>query len=141
MTTSEPQAQPTRFEPLQTDVSAPFWDATRDQRLLLQWCTDCEQPIFYPRAACPACFGSSLEWRPASGRGEVYAVTVDHRPQITTRRTEERFAVALIDLDEGVRMMSNVIGCPPEEVTVGMRVIVAWEPLSDGRHLPQFVPA
>ncbi|HEX5587666.1 MAG TPA: OB-fold domain-containing protein [Acidimicrobiia bacterium] len=141
MTTSEPQAQPARFEPVQTDVSAPFWDATREQRLLLQWCTDCEQPIFYPRAACPACFGSRLEWRPASGNGEVYAVTVDHRPQITTRRTEEQFAVALIDLDEGVRMMSNVIGCPPEDVTVGMRVVVAWEPLSDGRHLPQFTPA
>jgi len=140
VTSSEPQAQPARFEPVATDVSQPFWDATREQRLLLQWCTDCEQPIFYPRAACPTCLGSSMEWRPASGRGEVYAVTVDHRPQITTRRTEEMFAVALITLEEGVRMMSNVVGCAPEDVTVGMKVSVTWEPLSDGRHLPQFAP-
>jgi hypothetical protein len=71
----------------------------------------------------------------------VYAVTVEHRPQLSSRRAEEPFAVALIELEEGVRMLSNVVGCPPGDVTVGMEVAVTWEPLSDGRHLPQFSPA
>jgi hypothetical protein len=142
VTTSEPQAKTVqRFEPQPTDVTRPFWEATRDRTLLLQWCTACERPIFYPRVVCPACLGTSLEWRPATGRGSVYAVTVEHRPQLSSRRAEEPFAVALIALEEGVRMVSNVIGCPPDEVTVGMDVVVAWEPLSDGRHLPQFTPA
>jgi hypothetical protein len=142
MTPTEPAAQPqTRMEPTPTELTEPFWDATRRHELLLQWCTDCEQPIFYPRERCPRCLGSSLEWRPASGRGEVYAVTVDQRPQLSSRRQEEPFAVALIDLEEGVRMMSNVIDCPPDDVAVGMAVVLAWEPLSDGRNLPQFKPA
>jgi uncharacterized OB-fold protein len=141
---SAPDAEtprPARMEPTPTELTQPFWDATREQQLLLQWCTTCEQPIFYPRDRCPRCLGNSLEWRPASGRGEVYAVTVDHRPQMTSRRQEEQFSVVLVDLEEGVRMMSNVVDCPPDEVTVGMAVTVTWEALSDGRNLPQFRPA
>jgi hypothetical protein len=68
-------------------------------------------------------------------------VTVEHRPQLSSRRAEEPFAVALIELEEGVRMLSNVVGCPPDDVAVGMEVAVTWEPMSDGRHLPQFSPA
>jgi uncharacterized OB-fold protein len=138
---TEAQVGPSRREPTATEVTQPFWEATRRQELVLQWCTACEKPIFYPRESCPACPKSRLEWRPASGRGEVYAVTVEHRPQLSTRRSEEPFAVALIDLEEGVRIMSNVVGCPPGDVEVGMPVVVAWEPLSDGRHLPQFTPS
>jgi uncharacterized OB-fold protein len=137
----ETSPKPQRFEPQPTDVTLPFWDATRDQQLLLQWCTACNEPIFFPRAVCPSCLGTSLEWRPASGRGSVYAVTVDYRPQLTSRRADEPFAVVLVTLEEGVRMVSNVVGCAPEEVMVGMEVVVTWEPLSDGRHLPQFSPA
>jgi uncharacterized protein len=135
------QTQPQRMEPTPTPVTQPFWDGTRQQQLLLQWCTACEKPIFYPRESCPGCLGSSFEWRPASGRGEIYAVTVEHRPQMTSRRAEEPFAVVLVELEEGVRMMSNVVDCPADDVKVGMKVTVAWEPLSDGRHLPQFTPA
>jgi uncharacterized OB-fold protein len=134
------QAKPRRIEPPITETTQPFWDATREHRYLLQWCTDCEKPIYYPREACPSCLGAALEWRPASGRGSVYAVTVEHKPQTSTIATEEPFAVALIDLEEGVRIMSNVVGCPPGEVTVDMAVGLTWEPLSDGRNLPQFEP-
>jgi uncharacterized protein len=138
-TDAQPE-RPRRFEPTPTDLTQTFWDATRDRELLLQWCTSCEQPIFYPRERCPRCLGNSLEWRPASGRGVVYAVTVDHRPQLSSRQQAEPFAVALVELEEGVRMMSNVVDCPPDDVEVDMAVVVAWEPLSDGRNLPQFRP-
>jgi uncharacterized OB-fold protein len=127
-----------RFEPPIGEDSVPFWDATREQRLVLPWCTACEKPIWYPRPTCPRCLSSSIEWRPASGRGEVYAVTVDHKPQNPGLAAMAPFAVALVELDEGVRLVGNVVGGDPEQVTVGMPVVVAWEPLSDGRHLPVF---
>jgi uncharacterized protein len=134
-------SRPRRVEPPSTEISAPFWEATREQRLVLQWCVDCDRYIFFPRDRCPGCLGSALTWRPASGRGTVYAVTVEQRPEISSVTTHEPFAVALIELEEGVRMMSNVVGCLPADVTVGLAVAVTWEPLSDGRNLPIFEPA
>jgi uncharacterized OB-fold protein len=135
-------AGPRRFEPPTTELTEPFWEATRRHVFLLQWCTECEQPIFYPREACPLCLGTSIEWRPASGEGRVYAVSVQHRPPMPLPfYSEGPYAVALVDLAEGVRVMSNVVGCPPEEVVVGMPVALTWEPLSDGRNLPQFAPS
>lgn len=140
MTDADPR-KATRIEPPPTAVTQPFWDGTRREELLLQWCTACEKPVFYPREACPGCLGGSLEWRAASGLGEVYAVTIEHRPQMTSLQREEPFAVVMVELAEGVRLLSNVVGCPPEEISVGMPVRVTWEPLSDGRNLPQFTPA
>jgi hypothetical protein len=131
-----------RMEPPVGADSGPFWEATRQGVLLLQWCTACERAIFYPRSFCPVCAGSALEWRPASGRGTVYAVSVEHNPAATgaTFADGAPYAVALIDLNEGVRMLSNVVGCPPDDIDPGMAVTVTWEPLSDGRQLPQFMP-
>ena len=127
--------------PAPTELSAPFWDATREQRLLLPWSTATGKPMWYPREVDPAEPDAPVEWRQASGEGTVYAASVHHRPGPGRDEADGRYVVALIELAEGVRMMSNVVGCPPEEVTVGMPVRVAWHPLSDGRHLPQFTPA
>ncbi|HYY05798.1 MAG TPA: zinc ribbon domain-containing protein, partial [Candidatus Limnocylindria bacterium] len=69
-----------RIEPPVGPTTAPFWDATRERRFLLQWCTACEATVFYPRDVCPRCLGSALEWREADGRGTVYAVSVQHKP-------------------------------------------------------------
>jgi uncharacterized OB-fold protein len=131
-------SEPTRFEPPVSEVATPFWEATRQGRLLLQWCTACERPVWYPREVCPACLGTTLEWRESQGRGVVYACTVEHKAQI--RALEAPYVVALVELDEGVRLLSNVVGCPPDGVAVGDRVSVTWEPLSDGRRLPLFAP-
>ena len=131
-------SEPARFEPPISEVAEPFWDATHQGRLLLQWCTACERPVWYPREVCPRCLGSTLEWRESQGRGVVYACTVEHKAQ--TRALEAPYVVALVELDEGVRLLSNVVGCPPDRVTVGDRVRVTWEPLSDGRRLPLFEP-
>ena len=139
------EAARTRFEPPVGPDSGPFWEATRQGRLLLQWCNACERAIFYPRAFCPHCSAGAegLEWRPASGRGTVYAAGVEHRPDAVgaTFSGGQPFCVALVELDEGVRVLSNVVGCPPGEVRCGMAVVVTWEPLSDGRQLPLFTPA
>jgi uncharacterized protein len=132
-------AAPRRMEPPISDVTEPFWAATRRKEFLLQWCLSCEQPVFYPREVCPRCWGSALEWRPASGEGRVYAVSVQHRPAMPMPAfMDGPYAVALVELAEGPRVMSNIVGCPPEDVVVGMPVSLTWEPLTDGRHLPQF---
>jgi uncharacterized OB-fold protein len=134
---------PTRFEPPASDESQPFWDATRDKKLVLQWCSGCNKAIHYPREFCPSCLlPDNLEWRDASGLGEVYAVSVQHKPQMPMAAYQNGpYAVVIVELPEGVRMMSTMTGCDPESVAVGQPVRVAWEPLSDGRHLPLFEPA
>lgn len=129
-----------RMEPPASEAAAPFWEATRDQRLVLQWCRSCDRPIHYPREACPRCLGTDLEFRPASGAGTVYACSVMHRPAHPGMADDVPYVVALIDLDEGVRLMSNVVGIEPDAVRVGQAVQVTWEALDDGRHLPLFSP-
>ncbi|HXQ18303.1 MAG TPA: OB-fold domain-containing protein [Acidimicrobiales bacterium] len=136
MTSTEPP--PGRMEPPVTPTSEPFWEATKQRQLVLQWCTECERAIFFPRDNCPVCLGSSLDWRPASGRGVVHSVTVETSSPNPAIAGGDPYAVALVDLEEGVRMMSNIVGCPPGEVAVGQAVQVTWAQLSDGRHLPQF---
>lgn len=129
-----------RFQPPLDAVSEPFWDGTRRCRLVLPWCSACDRAFFFPRVFCPHCGGDAIAWREASGRGEIYAVTVEHRPQNPTMTAMAPYAVALVELDEGVRMLTNVVDTDPASLRVGDRVAVAWEPLDDGRHLPLFQP-
>jgi uncharacterized OB-fold protein len=135
-----PEGSPERFSPPISPAAEPFWEATREQRFVLQWCPACEQPVHFPREACPRCLGAELEFRPASGLGTVYAVSVMPKASNPTMAGRAPYAVALVDLDEGARMLTNVVDVDPETVVVGQRVQVAWEPLADGRHLAVFVP-
>ena len=130
-----------RREPSMSDEALPFWDATRQQRFVLPWCTECDAAIWYPRATCPRCLGDTVEWRDDDGGGTVYAASVHSKPGPGREADDGPYVVVLVDLDAGVRMMSNVVGCPPDDVHAGMRVALAWEGLSDGRHLPVFRPA
>ena len=130
-----------RIAPPSSALTAPFWDATRERRLLLQWCRSCGRPVTYPREVCPVCLSSALEWRESAGRGEVHAVTVEHHPQQPGLADLAPYAVALVDLDEGARLLTNVVSADAASVAIGQRVRVAWEPLGDGRHLPLFEPA
>lgn len=148
-------AAPSRLEPPAGAESGPFWEATREGRLLVQWCTACDRGVFYPRALCPWCGvaapgvgtgtdgGGALEWREASGRATVHAAVVEYRPEVAGAPFSggEPYCIALVDLEEGVRMMTNIVGCPPDEVHSGMAVTVTWEPLSDGRQLALFRPS
>jgi uncharacterized OB-fold protein len=129
-------SETTRFEPPPSEAAEPFWQATGDEQLVLPWCTACERAMWYPRPTCPLCLGTAIEWRPASGAGTVYALSLQHRPAHPKLADRVPYAVALVDLAEGVRMMSEVL--PSTEVQVGDAVQVLWEPLSDGRNLPLF---
>lgn len=129
-----------RMEPPVSDVGAPFWEATKRRELVLQWCKACEAPIHYPRVFCPSCLGDDLEYRPAAGRGKVYACSTMNRPAYPGMEDRVPYVVALVELEEGARMMTNIVGCEPDTVRVGMPVQVSWEELSDGRALPVFEP-
>jgi uncharacterized protein len=106
--------------------TAPFWEAARQGRLVLPRCLDCGRRHFYPRAICPHCMGGSLEWVEASGRGSVHSFTVVHRPP-SGFEDDVPYVVALIDLEEGVRMMSRITGCAPAEVRIGLPVEVVFQ--------------
>lgn len=134
-----PDGAPARQQPPVSPAAEPFWEATRNGSLVIQWCRTCEQAIHFPREACPACLGTALEFRPAAGTGTVYAVSVMPSAGNPGMAGRAPYAVALIDLPEGVRILSNVLGEGALEVAVGDPVRVAWEPLDDGRHLPVFV--
>ncbi len=133
--------RPARFEPPVTEASAGFWEASRQPRLDLPWCVACDQAFWFPREVCPHCLGSAIEWRPATGRGVIYAVTVEHKPtMLPAVFGTDPYAIALVDLDEGVRVMANIVGAPPGDLRSGQPVEATWEPLSDGRHLLLFQP-
>jgi uncharacterized OB-fold protein len=116
-------------------VSSPFWAATEKHQLVMQRCESCARLVWYPRHVCPHCGEVSLRWEQLSGNGVVYAVSVHHRAAHPALAERVPYTVVLVDLAEGVRMMSNVFGAVP---AVGDEVSVAWVPLDDGRNLPTF---
>ncbi len=131
-------ARRTRFEPPMSTAGAPFWAATREQRLVLPWCVSCHRPHWFPREVCPHCWRPGIEWRPSDGLGTVYAASTMPKPAMPMLADRVPYVVALVELDDGVRMMTNIVGMDPDSVTVGRAVQVGWEALSDGRHLPVF---
>ncbi len=118
-----------------------YWEGARRHELLLQQCGSCKRFRFYPRSVCPHCFSDQFEWRKASGRGSVYSFTVIHRAPFPAFRDKVPYVLALIELNEGVRMMTNIIDCDPDLITIGMPVEVTFEKVSEEITLPQFKPA
>jgi uncharacterized OB-fold protein len=120
--------------------SAPFWEATREKRLLIQYDRVAEAYQFYPRpTSIHTGRRANLEWREVSGRGEVFSHTIMRRAR-PPFRDHEPYIIAMVTLDEGVNVLSNVINCPLEEMKIGLRLKPYWHPLSDGRHLLLFEP-
>jgi uncharacterized OB-fold protein len=118
--------------------SAPWWDGIAQGELRYQLCYDCDSAIFYPRSLCPECFSSRLIWKVAAGGGTVYAFTVVHRSPDRRLATEVPYVLALVDVDEGFRMLSRLIDATPGEVKVGQRVRLTFYNSPDGRNLPCF---
>ena len=131
-----------RIDPTETELAQPFWEATRQRSLVAQHCDACRSWIWYPRSFCPTCLGDSLEWRETSGQGRVYTFNVMRKPGNPMMADEVPYVIALVDLDEGYRMSTNIVGVEPEQVRCDQRVRVDWSRgLDDGRRLPLFTPA
>ena len=127
--------------PRPSAATRPFWDGCREGVLRLPWCRACGRPHFFPRAFCPHCLGPDLEWRAASGHGRVWSHSTV-RLSFWGKAFDDGlpYVVAIVELEEGVRMLSNVVGCLPERVTIGMPVSVTFDEVTPGTTLPRFVP-
>jgi uncharacterized protein len=124
--------------PVPTPVTAPFWAATKDHRLLLQRC-DQGHTFYYARTNCPRCLSNKLEWVQASGRGRLYSYTVARRPQSPEFAEDVPYIIAAITLEEGPRMTSLLVDADPENVQVDGPVQVVWEDVGE-LSLPYFRP-
>ncbi len=121
------------------ELDAPFWEACRALQFLVHRCTTCGR-AYWPASTCLDHGSSSMRWEPASGRGEVFTYTVVHHPYDRSLVDALPYVVAVVRLDEGPFFHTDVVGCVPAEVHVGMRVHVVFETLDDGVVLPHFAP-
>ena len=116
-----------------------YWTATAEGRLLLKRCLDCGSVIWYPRALCPDCGSLRTEWFAAAGRGTVYSYTLNHRGQGAYAQAGP-YVLAYVELDEGPRMMTNIVGAQAGELAVGLPVEVVFDDTGEGSALPRFRP-
>jgi uncharacterized OB-fold protein len=120
--------------------TAAFWQGIARGELLLQHCLDCGHVQYYQQAICRSCRGGRLEHRAASGRGTLYAFSVVHRAPGPAFRADVPYAVLLVELTEGPRMISSLIGAPHDAIEVGMRMELVCERVDEGAVLPRFRP-
>jgi uncharacterized OB-fold protein len=126
--------------PEPNETTRPFWDGTRARQLRLQRCHDCHKYIFYPRIVCPFCLSEHLDWITASGKGKVYSYTVVRRAMHPAFRKDVPYVLAIVELDEGPRLTTNIIGVPPEDVRVDMPVRAAYHDVTPDLTLLKFEP-
>ena len=118
-----------------------FWKGLARGELLLQHCLDCAQVHYYQQGLCRLCGSERLEHRPASRRGRVYSYSVVYRAPGPAFREDTPYAVLLVELEEGPRMISSLVGGDPERVTIDMPVRLVFERINDEITLPRFRPA
>ncbi|MGZ4103751.1 MAG: Zn-ribbon domain-containing OB-fold protein [Actinomycetota bacterium] len=123
--------------PLPDPDTAFFWEATAKRRLEILRCQTCKTYVHYPKPSCWSCGGSDLKPEQVSGRATVYSYTVTHQP---VPGFKAPFAVVIVELEEqaGLRMVSNVVDCPPEDVRIGMPLDVTFQQVADDVWLPLF---
>lgn len=125
--------------PLPDADSKPFWESCRKHAMALQQCVDCTRFRYPPRPLCPYCHSTNAEWKAVSGQGRVYVTLTMCRSYAPAWDTDVPYNIALINLDEHVRMWSNVIGFLPDDVKIGDRVVISYEDVTDNITLPKFL--
>lgn len=138
MTTEYTKPLPVAANP---DLTQPFWDATKRHKLVLPRCNACETAFFYPREVCPECLSGDLSWVDSAGKGQVYSFTVIEQPVDREFLGDIPYIYAIIQLDEGPRMISNVVECAIEDVRVDMPVTAVFDDVTSDVTLVKFRPA
>lgn len=126
--------------PAPTDASRPFWAGCAEGKLLLRRCRQCRKHHAPTRHVC-SCGGSDLEWTEVSGLGRVFSYTVVHRAPDPAFKADLPYVIAIVELDEGARLMSNITGCSPDSVAIGMPVRAIFETVAEGVGVHKFQPA
>lgn len=134
-------AAPSRALPVPTPETNHFWEGTQANELRLQRCDGCSHVYFPPRPFCPSCASRKVSVFKASGKAKLYSYVINHRP--AAPGFTPPYAIAVVELEEGPRMMSNILDCPqtPEALVLDMELEVAFEKVSDKITLAQFRPA
>lgn len=134
-------AEAARARPIPTPETQHFWDGTKAGELRLQRCDACDHVYFPPRPFCPACASRKVSVFPASGKATLYSYVINHRPPAPGFTPP--YAIAVVTLEEGPRMMTNIVDCPqtPEALVLDMPLKVTFEKLDDAITLPLFAPA
>lgn len=125
-------------QPVANADSLPYWNAARERRLVIRRCRSCGELHFMPRHLCPSCWSDDLEWIDAGGGGTVHSFTIIRRASAPAFAPRVPYVVALIDLNEGPRMMANVLGDDALLVAIGDRVQLSFEDRGGGALIPQF---
>jgi uncharacterized protein len=137
--TDKPKAAPIR--PAINDVNRPFWDGCRDGQLKVQRCTHCDRLRYPAGMVCPECLSGEAEWQSLSGRGKVFSFVVFHRAYHPAWEGKVPYNVALIELDEGPIMLSNVVSIDNAKLEVGLPVQAVFEAIDESLAIPVFKPA
>jgi uncharacterized OB-fold protein len=130
---AQPQQRKIAAPPINPETQ-PFWDAAGQGKLLYKKCAACAEPHFYPRPHCPFCFSDKVEWQEASGRGTIYTYSV-------MRRAPVPYAIAYVTLAEGPTMMTNIVDCDLDGITIGQPVRLVFKASEGGPPVPMFTPA
>lgn len=125
-------------KPIPNADSQPYWDAAREHRLVIRKCNGCGALHFMPRFICPECWSEALEWVESAGKGRVHSFSIIRRAPLAAFGDKVPYVTALIELDEGPRMVTNIVGDDALSVAIGDTVTVSFEDRGDGAMLPQF---
>jgi uncharacterized OB-fold protein len=123
-----------------TPEMAPFWEAARRHQLVVQRCAGCGRARFPARDQCSDCLSRDSEWVPVSGRGRIFSYAVMHQVYHPGFADEVPYAVVVVELDEGGRLVSNLVGCPVDAIRIDMPVEVVFDDVTPEVTLPKFRP-
>jgi uncharacterized OB-fold protein len=127
--------------PVIDEETRPWWEALQRHELYVQKCRDCGDLRYHPRAQCTSCLSPRTEWVRCSGRGKVYTFTTTYQNQGAGFRESLPYIMAWVELDEGVKVLTNLVECRPEEAKIGMPVEVVYEDVTPQVTLAKFRPA
>ena len=123
------------------EESRPWWEATQRHELYIQKCRDCGDLRFHPRTLCTNCQSSNTEWLKCKGTGHIYTFTVTNQNGASGFRDSLPYVLAWVQLDEGVKLMTNIIDCPPDQVKIDMPVEAVFDDVTPEVTLVKFRPA
>ena len=126
--------------PRPSTTTRPFWDGLNERKVQIQRCDGCDSWVFYPRTRCPSCLSDVLIWREVSGRGVRYTYTLARQPTAPHFADETPQQLAVVELDEGVRMTSTLVNVEPSDIVIGMRLQPYFDQVTDDVTLLRYQP-
>ena len=133
-------AEYTKPLPLLTSLSKIFYEGCKENKLLYQHCKDCGEVIFFPKIVCPNCMGTDLGWKESCGKGKIFSFTIAYDFAPPEFASSTPYALAIVNLEEGFSMLTNVVDCDFEKIACDMPVKVTFDPVTSDITLPKFKP-